>query len=184
MCTDKKENTMKIKRMSAAIALLATPSIAMADDQWGGFYAGINFGASDADLTSGTAAISDHSAVYGLQAGYYHSLAKGWVFGAELSYDTAEYEGLGPNKDMDTTRFKLKLGYDLGRTLAYGVVGYADVDLGGASEGGATYGIGVGYKATENVILSAEILRDSFDIKSSDMNLDKTSLTFGVSYQF
>ncbi len=82
---------MKITKLSAAIALLAIPSFAMASDAWDGFYAGIRVGVSDADLAGGTGALSDHSAVYGLQAGYNHSVAENWIIGAELSFGTAEY---------------------------------------------------------------------------------------------
>ncbi len=175
---------MKIATLTAIAALLNAPTLALAGDDWNGIYAGVHFGASDADLTSGTAGFSDHSAVYGLQLGYNHSLADKWVIGAELSYGTAEYKGLGPSKDMDTTRLKLKAGYDLGPTLVYGILGYANIDLGNTNESGATYGIGVGYKATDSIILSGELIRDSFDIKSTGVDADSTSLALGISYQF
>ncbi len=175
---------MKFSTIITILALLSAPSLALAGDNWNGVYAGVHFGASDADLTSGTAGLSDHSAVYGLQLGYNHSLADKWVIGAELSYGTAEYKGLGPAKDMDTARLKLKAGYDFGPALVYGILGYANVDLGNANENGATYGIGVGYKATDNIILSGELIRDSFDIQSTGSDADTTSLALGISYQF
>lgn len=175
---------MKIRKLNLALALLALPSIAMASDEWDGFYAGIHVGVSDADLSRGPAAISDHSGVYGLQIGYNHSLTENWVIGGELSYGTEEYGGLGPSKDMDTARLKLKAGYDFGQTMVYGVLGYANIELGTTTEQGTTYGIGLGYKATDNIILNAEILRDSFDIRSSGFDVEKTSLALGVSYQF
>jgi opacity protein-like surface antigen len=167
----------------ATTALIA-PNIATADDDWTGVYAGIHFGAADGDLSNGSAKISDHSAVYGLQLGYNHSLASNWIVGGELSYSTAEFSAFGPSKDMGTTRLKLKAGYGVGAAMFYGVLGYASIDLDSESESGATYGLGVGYKATENIILNAELLRDSFDIKSSGADVDVTTLLLGVSYQF
>ncbi len=179
-----KAKTMKFATLITLAALLNTPTLATAGDDWNGLYAGIHFGGSDADLTSGTAGLSDHSTVYGLQLGYSHSLVDNWVIGGELSYSTAEYKGLGPSKDMDTTRVKLKAGYDFGPTLVYGILGYANIDVGNANESGASYGIGVGFKATDNIILSGELIRDSFDIKSTGVDADTTSLALGISYQF
>ncbi len=170
--------------MTTLVALFSAPTLAIAGEDWNGFYAGLHFGASDADLTSGTAGLSDHSPVYGVQLGYNHSLFNNWVIGGELSYGTAEYKGLGASKDMDTTRLKIRVGYDLGPTLVYGVLGYANVDLGSANESGATYGIGIGYKAADRIIVSGELTRDSFDIRSTGVDVDTTQLALGISYQF
>ncbi|MEP4039040.1 outer membrane beta-barrel protein [Pseudophaeobacter sp.] len=179
---------MKINLMAlATIAAVSTsPTLAGAEDAWTGFYAGLHIAATDGDLRSGSAKISDHSDVYGVQAGYNHSLNNGWVVGGELSYSTAEFPAFGSMKDVDTTRAKAKIGHDFGNLLAYGVLGYAQVDAGNQSEGGVTYGIGVGYKATDNIILSAEVLRDSVDFNTSGtkVNADYTSLIFGASYKF
>ena len=171
-------------KLVTAIAMLGCPSLAIADDDWTGFYAGLHVAASDADLSSGAARVSEVTEAYGVQVGYNHALANNWVVGGELSYSTAEYGKLGPLKDMDTTRLKLKVGYAFGATMAYGVLGYANIDSNAGSDGAATYGVGLGYKATDNIILNAEILRDSFDIKSAGVDADVTSLVLGVSYQF
>ncbi|WP_083347744.1 outer membrane protein [Ruegeria halocynthiae] len=172
--------------ISSVAAVMIAPGIATADDDWAGVYAGIHFGAADGDLSSGSAKLSDHSAVYGLQLGYNYSLANNWIVGSELSYSTAEFSAFGPSKDMDTTRLKLKAGYAVGAAMYYGVLGYSHIDLDGKNESGATYGLGVGYKATGSIVLNAELLRDGFDFESSgtDVDVDVTTLLFGVSYQF
>ena len=168
------------------IALLAvvacSPTLVIAGDGWTGFYIGGNVGYSDGEVSVGPVSFSDNSGTYGLQAGYNHDLGNNWVLGGELSYGTAEYTILGETGDVDTTRIKLKAGYDLNPALVYGVLGYANLDDGDDSEDGVTYGVGVAFKATDNIIVSGELLRDNVDIEGVDF--DQTSFVLGVSYKF
>lgn len=172
-----------IAKIVLATTILGLPTLAIAGEGWTGFYLGAHVGPTDGEVTFGGSTESDSATGYGLQAGYNHSLSNNWVIGGELSYSTAEYSiGGGAPFDSDATRLKFKAGYDLGTTLVYGILGYVNIDDGIDSEDGTTFGIGINYKATDTIILGAEILRDSADFFGSD--LDVTSLLFSVAYQF
>ena len=172
----------KIFKTVAVASIFATPTLVSAGEDWTGFYVGANLAYTDAKASAGGVSISDNAGAYGLHAGYNHTLANDWVIGGELSYGTTEYEFSGVSADLDTTRLKFKVGKDIGAALLYGVLGYASFDDGFSNEKGTTYGIGVAYKATDNIVLSAELLRDSFDASGTDV--DVTSIDFGLSYQF
>lgn len=171
-----------ITKLALATMILGSPTLASAGEGWTGFYLGAHVAATDGEISAGGLSISDSATAYGLQIGYDHSLPNNLVIGGELSYSTAEYSYAGLTGDLDTTRLKFKGGYDLGSTMVYGILGYASIDDGAYSEGGTTFGIGVNYKASNNIILGAELLRDSFDIVGVDVEVDSISL--GVSYQF
>jgi outer membrane immunogenic protein len=166
----------------AVVSVFATPTLVSAGEDWTGFYAGANLGYSDAKIATGGSSASDSAGGYGLHAGYNHTLASDWVIGGELSYGTAEFTFGGVSFKTDTTRLKFKAGKDIGVGLLYGVLGYARVDDSFSTEDGITYGIGAAYKATDNIVLSAELLRDSLDV--SGVSVDITSMTLGLSYQF
>ena len=173
--------------LATALFTVVTPSIALAD-AWTGFYAGIHAGYADGEVSALGLSASDDSFAYGLQFGYNHQTASNWVFGGELSYGTAEFSAAGVSGDIDTLRVKFKAGYAFaqGTTLAYGIIGYADLDDGQDNATGITYGIGVGYKVTDNIVLTGELLRDDTDFNVGGINVDveQTSLLIGLSYQF
>lgn len=155
-------------------------------DDWTGFYAGLHGGYADGEISVLGLSVSDEAAAYGFQLGYNYQTAGNWVFGGELSYGTAEYSVQGVSDNFDTIRAKFKTGYAMGATMVYGVIGYADIDDGDDNATGITYGVGVGYKATDNIILTGELLRDETDtdIGGSDVDVEQTSFLIGASYQF
>lgn len=173
--------------LSTALFTLCATSIAQADE-WTGFYVGLHAGLADGEVSALGASVSDDTFAYGLQAGYNYHSPSNWVFGGELSYGTAEYSAFGVTGDIDTTRVKFKAGYAyaLGTTLVYGTIGYADLDDGDDNATGITYGIGVGYKATDNIALTAELLRDDtdFNVGGVSVDVEQTSLLLGAAYQF
>lgn len=171
--------------LATALFTLGAPSIALADD-WTGFYAGLHGGYADGEISALGLSFSDDTFAYGLQAGYNYQTPSNWVFGGELSYGTAEYTILGIKGDLDTLRVKLKAGYAAETTMVYGILGYADLDDGDDNATGITFGVGLGYKATDNIILTGELLRDETDYNFEGVNVDvdQTSILIGASYQF
>ncbi len=168
---------LKLTAAAAMAAILTLPTLAQADGNWTGIYAGAQVGASDLSVFG----IGDTGTTYGLHLGYDHDMGS-FVLGGELDYSTVEYNFLGVTGDVDTTRVKLKGGYDAGRTLVYGVLGYVDIDAGTLSEGGYTLGIGMSFKATDHILIGAEILHDSIDVQGIGIDVD--SFNFRVSYKF
>ena len=164
----------KFTTAAVITAILAFPTVTLADESWTGFHVGTHIAASKLSIGP----FDDSSAAYGIQAGYTHDLGK-FVIGAEIDYSTAEYTFVGVTTgNIDTTRFKLRGGYDLGRAMVYGVVGVADFD----GDSGSTLGLGISYKATDNIIISGEYLRDTFEVSGVDLDVD--SLSVRASYKF
>ena len=167
----------KLATVATIAAILTSPTLAQADENWTGLYAGAQVGISNLSALG----VGDTDTTYGLHVGYNHDMGS-FVLGGELDYSTAEYSVGGVSGDIDTTRLKLKGGYDAGRALVYGVVGFASLDDRTSSESGYTIGLGVSFKATENIIVGAEILRDSVEILGQDLDAD--SFTLRASYKF
>jgi opacity protein-like surface antigen len=165
------------KLLIAAISAALFTSPVLAEETWTGFHLGVHGGTSE--LSVGP--LDDSGAMYGIQAGYDHDFGK-FIIGGEIDYSTAEYTIAGTTGDIDSLRLKLRGGYDLGRAMIYGIVGIGDFDDGIDSENGSTLGLGLSYKATENIIISGEYLRDSFDVLGIDIDVD--SLSLRAAYKF
>jgi len=179
----KGEKMNRITKYALITAIFGLPTIASADGHWTGFYLGANIAYTNLEFSAGGLSANDSAPAYGLHAGYNYVMPSNLVIGGELSYGTANYTIDGGSGDLDTTRLKGKLGYDLERALVYGILGYARLDDGNSvSESGITYGIGVNFMPSDSTIVSIELLRDSFDI--SGVNVDATSLNLGLSYKF
>lgn len=166
------------------------PSPVYTGGNWTGFYAGAQIGNLDADGENGLAGIGGDDTSYGLHAGYNYDFGA-WVVGGEIDYDDANVDldqaGVATGNSIDSvTRAKLRGGYDFGRTLVYGTVGVADVDTSLGDDTGDFYGVGVSYKATEQVIISGEYLKHSFSDLGGAAGLDADADTFTVraSWQF
>ena len=175
----------KLSVLASALFAFGTPTIVLADD-WTGFYAGVHGGYSDGEVSALGVSFSDEAFAYGFQVGYNYQTTNNWVFGGELSYGTAEYSLAGFSEDFDTIRAKFKAGYAMGTTMAYGIIGYANIDDGDDNADGITFGLGLGYKATDNTILTFELLRDDTDVNIGgfDVDVEQTSLLIGASYKF
>lgn len=165
---------------------------------WGGFYAGGQFG--KVDSTTDTGSISPEvefefsETSFGVHVGYMYDLGN-IVLAAELDYDvftlgegdfivngnqlgTFEYD-----EDASTARLKLRAGYNFGRFLPYATAGVARLSLDDESYNGSFYGAGVAFKATENILVGAEFLRQTFDdTDAGDVEADRLSLR--GSYRF
>jgi outer membrane immunogenic protein len=165
-------------KIAVLAAFVSFPFSALADEDWTGFYAGVQLGTSK---LQGPVS-KDTTPTLGLHAGYDHDFGN-YVIGGELSYDAgAKYnDGTGATK-TETMRLKLKGGYDLGRTLVYGVVGVGTIDADSIRTDGATYGFGATYKVTDSVTIGAEYLRDDFG--KSNGKFDADTVTVRASYRF
>ena len=183
---------IKYTTATAIAAMLASTTLAQAQTQpaegnWTGFYLGAQLGLSTGELSYGGSSIDDNATVYGFHAGYNHDFGM-WILGGELEHSIANYDTLGVDIDTDTTRLKARGGYDMGRSLLYGVVSYGDLDFEipaiaySGSDNGFGFGLGVDFKATENIIIGVEYLNESFEIDGTDV--DVNSLSLRASFQF
>lgn len=167
---------MNLKKIALLAALAGCPVAGQADEDWTGFYGGLHFGSTE---LSGTAN-SDTTAFLGVHAGYDYDFGN-YIIGGELAYDGGATYTLGGGViKTDTVRIKLKGGYDLGRTMVYGVVGYSSMDA--FSADGASYGLGATYKITDSITIGAEYLHDSFSGSAGDFDAD--SIALRASYRF
>lgn len=160
-----------------------------ADTDWTGFYAGLQYGQGNAELSDGQGE-SDYDG-YGLHAGYLFDFGK-VIAGAELDYNKADLdEG---DIDADLWRLRGRVGYDMGRFQPYATLGAARVsaDLAGddVSETGITYGIGAEYLVTERFSVGAEYSRSDFSDVAEDetgisgIDLDTDLVQVRASYRF
>jgi len=158
--------------------------------EWTGFYAGLQYGKTEADL-DGIDVDGDN---YGVHAGYLRDFGR-FVGGAELSYDKLDdfdIAGVGlDGVDGNLLRGKLLAGYDAGKLLPYAAISLARVELeaGGdeESETGVGFGLGVKYMATPRFLVGAEWMRNSFEFDGgagSDIDADLDTLSVNASFRF
>ncbi len=159
----------------------ATPTL-----DWTGFYSGAQLGYGDVNASGG---LDGDGAIGGLHAGYLWDMGN-YVVGGELDYDAADID-LGTTGDLDSVaRAKLKVGYDAGQTLYYGILGaaYADADVGGTglSDTGYVVGAGVDYQVAPQWVVGGEVLYHDFgdDFDNSGVSVDATTVQMRVSYKF
>lgn len=160
--------------------VIAPVVISTPDMDWTGFYAGVQYGRFDTDVSGAGVSGSSGDNGGGVHFGYQQDMGQ-YVVGAELTYDT---------NDIDLLRLRGKLGYDGGRVMPYLTAGFAKADgtVGGIDfdENGYTYGVGVDFALTQNVIMGLEYTRQSFDDLGgvSGLKADTDALQLKVSYKF
>ena len=195
---------MKALLASAAV-LVAAPALAggtvpapapapvvvpvAAGTDWTGAYAGLQYDFITGNAVNGGDFDGD---AFGLFGGYRHDFGT-WVLGGEIDYmvgEIATTDGLA-TLDIDSlVRFGLEAGYDAGRALIYGTVGYTMMEASvGPQSGdgdGIFYGLGVDYLVSDRVTLGAEILRHDFsDFNGAPGNdLDFTTIGINVAFRF
>jgi len=176
-------NHLKLALVAIFSTIFATAAIA-ADGDWTGFYAGGQVGMTSLDVTGAPSDLK--GTVFGVHVGYMHDFGK-VVAGIEADYDKANLDVPAPlTVDADTTRIKARLGYDFGRALGYGFIASShisiDSNFGKASDTGTGFGLGVSFKATEHILVTGEIARDSYTVFGTDIDAD--TFTIRASYQF
>ena len=199
-----KETAMKLVALSVAASLATsaafaggyvapvvdtTPVVAPvvpveAGTDWSGFYAGLQYGQGNAEL-SDTDLDSDYDA-YGLHAGYLFDFGQ-VIAGAELDYNKVDLDE--NDGDADLWRLRGRAGYDMGRFQPYATLGVARVSTndaaGDISETGITYGLGAEYLVTENFSVGAEYSRSDFsDVIADGIDLDTDLVQVRASYRF
>lgn len=167
----------------AVTTALATAAPAFADQDWTGFYGGVQLGFADVDANvPGT---GGDGAIGGFVAGYDWDFGQ-WVAGAGFDYDFADIRLAGPTKLESVWRAKLRGGYKLGDGLLYATAGYAQADTNtlGNDDG---YFLGAGYEhmITDNFSLGAEALYHEFDnFGPTTTDLDATTVQLRGTFRF
>ncbi|WP_405403189.1 outer membrane protein [Paracoccus sp. Ld10] len=149
---------------------------------WTGFYAGLQYGQGDADVSFDGDSVSTDFDAYGVHGGYDRDFGR-FVLGGELDYNRIELDDAG---EGDLVRLRGRAGYDLGRFLPYVSLGAAHVDADDLSETAFTYGIGADFKVTERVTVGAEYTRQDFDDVAdlSGGDLDTDMVQVRASFRF
>jgi outer membrane immunogenic protein len=177
-----------------------TVAASTSSSNWTGFYAGGQIAYLNGDLGNSPGDLLEFSGTaYGLHAGYNYDLGQ-FVVGGELEYDAGDVRvdvlgGVDTGINIDSIlRLKARGGYDLGRTLVYGTVGFAQartsVDTGlepppGKADG-YFGGVGVAFMPSDHFIVGGEILRHEFDGFENDPTTDPsaTTVSLRLSYKF
>ncbi|MFP7570572.1 outer membrane protein [Marivita sp. S2033] len=156
------------------IAQPVTVAPAQIGGNWTGGYGGLSLGKAWVEDDN----FDDSEMVYGVHGGYDYDFGS-FVLGGELDYQTGEDLNLGAEDVDDVVRLKMRAGYDLDRTLVYGVVGAAQLNTDNFDDTGWVAGLGAEYLVTDNVSLGAEYLYhqfDDFDDTGNDIDADTFSL--------
>ncbi|WP_108482391.1 outer membrane protein [Oceaniglobus ichthyenteri] len=168
------------------------PVVSLGGD-WTGGYVGarLSYGdSSGSGALGGTPNILDGTgAVYGVQGGYLYDFGT-YVMGAELNLNKADIDfdsGVGSIDNLHT--FKVKAGYDAGRTLIFGSLGaaYADGVAGGTKydDVGYVVGAGVEYMINDRVSLGGEVNYHRFDdIDNSGVDVGVTTVGATMNFRF
>ena len=166
----------------ALIAALIAGS-AHAQD-WTGWYAGAQVGASEFELDSGP---SDDGANYGFHLGYRRQYPSGFVLGAEGEFNNTDLT-LSDGSDVDglCRLLKATFGRSMGNTLPYAVVGISKLrssDLG--DDIGWTVGAGVAYRMSPRISVGAEYLHlEHSGVGPTNSDASGNSLSLRASYHF
>lgn len=164
------------------VAPTVVNAAAPAGIDWTGFYAGLQYGRGDGDISygSGSIALGDYDS-YGLHAGYLADKGQ-YVLGGELDFNRIDADG----GRAEFWRLKGRLGADLGKFLPYVTMGVAHYSETGLSETGLVYGLGLEYLVAERFSIGAEYTRNSFsDVGDIDgLEFDADAVQLRASFRF
>lgn len=161
----------------------APVTVAPADPQdWTGFYFGGQIGFADVNSETGQLAPLDGDGAFvGVHAGYDYDLGT-IVIGGEIDYDKMDI-GLGAFKSPtieSMARAKLKLGYDLGKTMIYATGGAVRADTDKLTENGTFLGVGVTHRVNDKYSVGAEFLNHQIDEIGNNLGNDISVNTFSL----
>lgn len=163
--------------------ITTAPTVVATGADWTGGYVGASVGygvgGDDVDDVDGE--------LYGVFGGYDYDFGD-YVIGGELEYLGSGMSD-GTDELDDSTRLKLRAGYDAGQFLIYGVLGanYANANIGGTdySDTGVIYGLGMDYAINDQWGAGVELLQSDFnDFDGSGSDVSSTSLNARVSMRF
>lgn len=176
--------------LSAAVfggAPAAAQSPGMVGDvDWTGPYAGIEFGLSIADMSSGD---DGRGSAYGLQAGYRKDFGT-FILGGEAQYDWTQLEIGEDEGSVDSLgRLKLDAGYNVGSWMFYGSFGatHATAELDGEDydEWGWLAGVGADYLVTDRTAIGVEVQHHGFgELGDTGRDFDATTVEAGITFRF
>lgn len=181
-----------VKTVEPVVAVTTNPAFS-----WSGAYAGVSAGKTGTTLDfdgvdefgdSFEAKLDDDATSYGVFAGYRHQFNNNFVLGGELNYaKTGDFfEDLGDAGSLDTETYgaELQAGYAFDRVLPYVSVGKGKI----FGEEATSWGVGVDYAATQNVIVGVKYTRSDlgdFDIDEvSNFEVDADTIGVRVGYKF
>lgn len=156
---------------------------------WSGFYAGLQYGVGNAELSGfGEEVDSDYDG-YGVHAGYLHDFGR-FILGGELDYNKVELDDV--DVDGDLIRLRGRAGYDMGRFQPYVTLGVARISLDNGfsdvSDTGITYGVGAEYLVHERFSVGLEYTRNDFsdfyEDASGSVDLDTDLVQVRATYRF
>ncbi|MEM7642514.1 MAG: outer membrane beta-barrel protein [Pseudomonadota bacterium] len=191
---------MRALPLSAAVfALLAVPALAQeivpidpnpapvmssqfgSSYDWTGFYVGGALGYANGDPNSGFG--DDDAFIGGFRLGYDQDLG-GYVIGGRVDYDFTDLDVAGGEIE-GIFRLGARIGFDQGRSLIYGIGGYAETNTDGIGSGDGFF-VGGGYEVfvTERISAGVEVLYHDLDDFGGGVDVETTTATVGVNFRF
>jgi outer membrane immunogenic protein len=192
--------TKTMTKLAVAIAALL-PTSALAD--WNGVYAGVSAGQFSEGEWIFDNVLSfeiDDAETFGL---FFGTMAKSnqLVYGFEAELMSADepiiQSGRGDVVASPIVDLKMRVGYDLGNVLPYGVVGLSTMSIEGplstnVTSAGLNYGLGVDYLIANRFIVGIEYLarRTSGEVEvegffgTSEIEVNSDNLSIRAAYKF
>ncbi len=172
-------------RKCLAIAVIAGVAAGGAQAQdWTGWYAGVQVGASNFELDSGA---SGDGTNFGLHAGYRRQYPSGLVLGAEGEFNNTDLT-LSDGNEVDGLCRLLKgtVGYSYGDTLPYVTAGVSKLrssDLG--DDYGLAVGAGFAYRVSPRFSVGVEgVYLDHSGVGPGNDDANGYSISLRTSYHF
>ena len=175
-----------VKTVEPVVAVAEAPAFS-----WSGAYAGVSVGKTGTALDFSNVDVSDFDAKetsYGVFGGYRHQFDNKFVVGGEVNYaKTGDFfedlEDVGSLAN-ETDGVELQAGYAFDRVLPYAFVGKGKI----FGEEATSFGVGVDYAATENVIVGVKYTRSDLgefainDVSNVEVDVDTVALRVGYKF--
>lgn len=176
------------------VVVAPAPVPVVVGTDWTGFYAGGQFDfIADGELSDGPDSADLSGQVYGVFGGYRYDFGD-FVVGGEIDFmiGTGEIDSGTDTTDIDYDRIfraGVEGGWDAGRALIYGTVGFASLEAsaGGDSDSsnGYFFGAGIDYLVTDQITVGAELLQHRFEDFDGDFSGAEADVTtFGINAAF
>lgn len=149
---------------------------------WTGFYSGVQLGfANVISQTGQLAPLDGDGAFVGVHAGYDYDFGD-IVVGGEIDYDKMDITlGAFQTPVIESmARIKLKVGYDLGKTMIYATGGAVQADTDKVTESGSFLGLGVTHRINKKYSVGAEFLNHQIDEIGNNLGNDISVNTFSL----